>query len=1158
VKRLAAIFAFALISTVALRAQDTWSVASSPTAQSLWGVAWGNNLFVAVGEAGTVLTSSDGSSWALRTSGTTAWLVGVGYANNQFVAVGDKGMLLTSTDGLAWTPRASGTTERLNAVAFGNGRWLAVGENRAAVTSPDGRTWTPAAIAVFSPGWLRGLCFGYGSFVATGEAGRIVTTADAAAFFSRSLATSAYFEAVTYARRTFVAVGAGGLVLTAPDAATWRGNYAPAPMRAVAFFNNVFVGAAANGSILTSPDGTVWTARPTGNSSPLFALAGSPTSLVAVGMGGTILRSTAAQAAPAIVTPPASLTEAVGNNVLLSVVATGTAPLTYQWSLNGQPLAGATADALTLTNLQPAHAGRYTVIASNTLGSATSAAAVLTVVPTIPAPTEIFDPAFAAGATPPHRVNAMLALPDGKVLVGGGFDSPSSFSVPTQMFIARYNPDGTRDSGFVSTAPLYQHVTQLVLQPDGKILVVNSTIKLHRLNPDGSLDATFASAEISVSPTPTASERINLSRAAVLPDGRILVAGYRMESAFFIEGRGYLARLLANGSADPSFTVTAAGNHIADWLGFQPEGRILLVSRYASFPAGGRWSLERLNADGTPDLSFVSQGESIGRYPFPGFAAATEANGNIVIARSLLGSYWRVSRFRPDGTDTHTLAAADTDQRFYAVTAVAPLPDGRVVIAGAGSSPDVPVRLNRLVARNIALPAHPPVIISDLNPRPITVPGGDTVTLHVSAAGTAPLTTVWIARFAGADTGSPLPSSDPTGDTALTLANVRSTATYYANVSNAAGSVVSPAIPVNVTPRAPSFASAPVSISASAGHKAILRADVAGSGPLAYQWFFNGVPVRDPLDAGVDPITYSVAASVSSVGTYQLVIRNALGTIASDLVTLSIDPRPRLANLGTRGFVGTGEASMITGFVISGRESKHILIRGIGPGLAQFGVTRFLADPKIVLFDAKGVRLAENDNATAENATSPNWFGNFTSFKLAFGTLDAVINTTLPPGNYTVQVTGVNDTTGIALAEVYENNDDDARLVNVSTRLLVGTGEAVAIPGVVINGPQSKRILVRAVGPTLALFGVGGTLVDPQLTLVDGNGFAVAANDNWTAAPNATELAAAAASAGAFALPADSKDAALLVSVPPGSYTALVSGIGGTTGVALVEVYEVP
>jgi hypothetical protein len=480
------------------------------------------------------------------------------------------------------------------------------------------------------------------------------------------------------------------------------------------------------------------------------------------------------------------------------------------------------------------------------------------------------------------------------------------------------------------------------------------------------------------------------------------------------------------------------------------------------------------------------------------------------------------------------------------------------VIAGAGSSPDVPVRLNRLVARNIALPAHPPVIISDLNPRPITVPGGDTVTLHVSAAGTAPLTTVWIARFAGADTGSPLPSSDPTGDATLTLANVRSTATYYATVSNAAGSVVSPAFPVNVTPRAPSFASAPVSISASAGHKAILRADVAGSGPLAYQWFFNGVPVRDPLDAGVDPITYSVVANASSVGTYQLVIRNALGTITSDLVTLGIDPRSRLANLGTRGFVGTGEASMITGFVISGRESKHILIRGIGPGLAQFGVTGFLADPRIILFDAKGARLAENDNATAENATSPNWFGNFTSFKLAFGTLDAVINTTLPPGNYTVQVTGLNDTTGIALAEVYENDDDDARLINVSTRLLVGTGEAVAIPGVVINGTQSKRILVRAVGPTLALFGVGGTLVDPQLTLVDGNGFAVAANDNWTAAHNATELATAAASAGAFALPADSKDAALLISVPPGSYTALVSGVGGTTGVALVEVYEVP
>ena len=1198
-KHLAVFVALALTLMAPLRAQESWSATASPTLQNLWGVASGAGLFVAVGDNGTILTSPDGLAWTARASGTTNWLVGVAFASNQFVAVGDKGMLLTSPDGLAWTPRTSGTTERLNAVAFGNDRWLAVGEHGANVSSADAITW--ASHPAVASEWLRGLCFAYGGFVSVGQGGQIVATADANVFFHFPVPTGSYFEGVTYARRRFVAVGENGLVLTSLDAATWRGAFAPAQMRAVTFFNNVFVGAGANGSMFTSPDGTAWTARATGTTGQLLGVAASSTTIVAVGVTGTLLRSTAAPTAPAIVTSPVGLTEAVGNNVQLSVTATGAAPLGYQWLLNGLPIVGATADTLTLTNLQLTHGGRYAVTVTNVIGSATSSFATLTVVPTLPAPTGIIDVSFAAdlaqaartraivvqpdgriltggdagllarlnsdGSRDPsfvrdptlpttHLITSLVRQPDGRILAGGGFNSVNVFNEPNQPFIVRYNSDGTRDPTLSFTAALGpQAVTQLTLQPDGKIIVVNSSTKIYRLNANGSLDSAFNVSEFGSPP-------LTWKRVAVASDGRIYAMGTDNAGGIFGTSQGYLIRLRADGSFDPTFaTPVAIGRLVA---GFEPrllqindDGRILYAALGVGLYGGG-WKLDRVNADGSPDLTFTAQTGTFGRYGGT-MAATVEADGNIVVLTApAIPPSWTATRFLPDGTNSQTLSVPDDGNVLTGLTTIAPYPGGGVLVGGINAKNTIQPALYRLAARNVAIPANPPVIISDLAPRALTVPGGDPVTLQVAAAGTAPLVTLWRAQLADTGSDSPLPATDDTDDTTLTIPNIRATATYYATVRNAAGLVASPAIVVNVTPRAPAFVTTPVGVSATSGFQFIFHASFVGSGPLTYQWLFNGQPAGDPVNAGVDPIVFLATASVVRVGTYQLVVRNALGTVTSDPVTLSIDPRSRLTNVGTRGFVGAGDATMIAGFVIAGREPKHILIRGVGPGLAQFGVVGYLVDPKLLLYDAHGVKLEENDNAAGADLVSPNWFGGLGAFRLQAGTLDAIINTTLPPGSYTVQVAGANNSTGIALAEVYENNDDNARLVNVSTRLFVGTGEAVAIPGVVIKGTQSHRLLVRAIGPTLSLFGVSGTLVDPQLTLVNGVGVTVATNDNWSDNPNKTEIVATAASTGAFALPTNSKDAALLVTVPPGSYTALVSGVGNTTGVALVEVYEVP
>jgi hypothetical protein len=181
------------------------------------------------------------------------------------------------------------------------------------------------------------------------------------------------------------------------------------------------------------------------------------------------------------------------------------------------------------------------------------------------------------------------------------------------------------------------------------------------------------------------------------------------------------------------------------------------------------------------------------------------------------------------------------------------------------------------------------------------------------------------------------------------------------------------------------------------------------------------------------------------------------------------------------------------------------------------------------------------------------------AFPLNLGSGDAAIVRTLAPGAYTTPVVSLSGASGIVLVECYDgaSADTSARLVNASARAFVGTGGDVLIPGFVITGQGTVRMLVRAVGPGLAAFGVPGTLADPQLTLYSGSD-AIAANDDWGSAGNAADIAPVSAQVGAFALPAGSKDAVLLVSLSAGAYTAVVNGAGATTGTVLVELYVVP
>jgi phospholipase/lecithinase/hemolysin len=278
----------------------------------------------------------------------------------------------------------------------------------------------------------------------------------------------------------------------------------------------------------------------------------------------------------------------------------------------------------------------------------------------------------------------------------------------------------------------------------------------------------------------------------------------------------------------------------------------------------------------------------------------------------------------------------------------------------------------------------------------------------------------------------------------------------------------------------------------------------------------------------------------TTAGHYQIALD------AYNVLRGAVQPIGKALNLSTRASVGNADSVAIAGFVISGTNAKRIAVRALGPSLSAYGIQGPLPDPTLTLYDSVGRVITTNDNWRNTQQAEIQATG-----LAPHNIFESAIVRTLAPGAYTAVLRGKNGVTGVGLAEVYDLSSATASLmVNLSTRGFVGTGESVLIAGFAVGAGDKPIVALRAVGPSLTSFGVAGALQDPVLELHNVNGVLIATNDNW----KSTQESAVAATG--FA-PSDVRESAIVKSLAPGNYTAIVRGKANTTGVALVEVNRI-
>jgi outer membrane protein assembly factor BamB len=370
-----------------------------------------------------------------------------------------------------------------------------------------------------------------------------------------------------------------------------------------------------------------------------------------------------------------------------------------------------------------------------------------------------------------------------------------------------------------------------------------------------------------------------------------------------------------------------------------------------------------------------------------------------------------------------------------------------------------------------------------------------------------------------------------------------------------------PERPGRVAVYPPTITSQPTAQTVALGAPFTLSVTASSSSSISYQWNLDGAAIPGAVNAAY----FVASAAASDGGSYSVTVTDSGGSVTSSPVTVTVSvpggTPGRLVNLSARANVGTGGNILIAGFVIQGTGNKDVVLRGVGPtlGAAPFNVPGVLAQPQLTLINSATSQAITSDTSWGGSASLAAAFSEVGAFSLSPTSADSAVEVSLAVGSYTSQVSGVGSTSGVALAEIYDADPGSttSTLVNLSARAGVGTGGNILIAGFVIQGSQPVTVLLRGIGPTLgaAPFNVPGVLAQPQIDLFNSSNVNIQSNAGWN---NNAALSSAFAATGAFALPAGSADAAMVATLPAGSYTLQLSGVNGSTGIGLVEVYLIP
>ena len=787
----------------------------------------------------------------------------------------------------------------------------------------------------------------------------------------------------------------------------------------------------------------------------------------------------------------------------------------------------------------------------------------------------------------PPRINRGILQPDGKLLISGSFVTVDGVSRPG---LARLNADGTLDTGFVpaagGTAALQQDGKILVgspraplvrlngdgsydstfqseltnpvyplIQSDGKIiasedLFFGEIFRVVRLNSDGSLDSSYSeqpgfavaldSQDRALIATPAVPlQRVNtdgsidssfqiedgfdLTVLAVVqqPDQKLVLAG----DGLFREPFG-IQRLLPDGQADSTFAVGTGLTSISPASIYQatllPNGKLMVGGSFTHLDSAPRNKIGRLNHDGSVDLSFDA-GDLLSDAPGP---IVAQPDGKI-----LVGFQSEIFRLLASGAiDVSFHYAAQGDS---GVTTMAVQRDGKILAAFG----DKFVRLNPdgTLDTNFdaGLDSGAGVTQMLLQPDGKILINGNFSSVHGTARhgptrlnpdGSLDETFSFAAGFFNSLIGLQADGKILMG--------------YYLGTGWSVGRVNSDG---SSDESFAGFSNLPACVALAGdgiyvGTNTVIRRQSDGTLDPIFAPMF-------PADAAITQLLLQVDGQVIAAGSFTQVN----GAAVNGIVRLNGVAPAKAGNISTRALVGTDAAVEIGGFIVTGPADKSVVIRAIGPSLQADGspLPGTLTNPRLELHGPAGELIAQNED----------WRDSQEAEMIASGLAplndrESALTATLSPGAYTAVVQGAGGETGIALVEIYDASPAwDSRLQNISTRGAVENGDNVMIAGLILTGPEEAPVVARALGPSLAAFDVADPLSDPTIELHDQSGAIVAANDNWKETQE-SELAASGLA------PTNDNEAAILASLPPGEYTAIVRGANEATGLALVEFYD--